>query len=419
MSSQYTPNRPTKTGISRTILRLAIAGALLVGVYQGYPIVRGLWQGMIPGAAPRDFLDEARQQKEAGDVTKAGLVLDEGIAAEGNADRRYALLRMRIDLARESEAWALAGDLLQRTLSEYPNSPDFPVLAAAFGEALERQDRIQEARKQYEEIIKASPTGMQAPALIGLGRLAEKEQELVKARDYYRNAFNDAERESQTWMQALEAMGRLNIALIFGQLETPESKYYTVESGDTLTSIGIKLNTTQGLLTRANGIPAEGELHPGQRLKHTPKDFRIVVERGTCRIYLMDNQGPFKMYPTGLGMPGYETTLGKYTIGSKQKDPTWFRPNGTPVPPNDPANELGTRWMPMVPAEEGLPTDLGIHGTIAPETIGFYKSHGCPRLRNESAEELYDLIVRSTPVEVVEKIDWAAAPAGAAVQAQP
>jgi lipoprotein-anchoring transpeptidase ErfK/SrfK len=221
--------------------------------------------------------------------------------------------------------------------------------------------------------------------------------------------MNDAAMDSDAWMQALEAMGRLNVELIFAQLETPESKYYTVESGDTLTSIGIKLNTTQGLLTRANGLSETDSLHPGQRLKHTPKDFRILVERSTCRLYLMDNQGPFKMYPTGLGMPGYETTLGKYTIGSKQKDPTWFRPNGAPVPPNDPANELGTRWMPMVPVEEGLPTDLGIHGTIAPETIGFYKSHGCPRLRNENAEELYDLIVRSTPVEVVEKIDWATA----------
>jgi lipoprotein-anchoring transpeptidase ErfK/SrfK len=105
-------------------------------------------------------------------------------------------------------------------------------------------------------------------------------------------------------------------------------------------------------------------------------------------------------------MPGYETTLGKYTIGNKQKDPTWFKPGSAPVPPGDPHNELGTRWMPLVPAEPGLPTDLGIHGTIAPETIGQYKSHGCPRLRKEDVEELYDLIVRSTPVEIVEKIDW-------------
>lgn len=74
------------------------------------------------------------------------------------------------------------------------------------------------------------------------------------------------------------------------------------------------------------------------------------------------------------------------------------------MPPNDPANELGTRWMPLAPADAGLPTDLGIHGTIAPETIGKYESHGCPRMFKKDVEELYDLVVRSTPVEIVERM---------------
>jgi len=60
--------------------------------------------------------------------------------------------------------------------------------------------------------------------------------------------------------------------------------------------------------------------------------------------------------------------------------------------------------MPLVPVEQGLPTDLGIHGTIEPETIGQYCSSGCPRMLPADVEELYDLIVRSTPVEIVEKM---------------
>ncbi|MCC6142734.1 MAG: L,D-transpeptidase, partial [Candidatus Hydrogenedentes bacterium] len=114
------------------------------------------------------------------------------------------------------------------------------------------------------------------------------------------------------------------------------------------------------------------------------------------------NEGIFKRYSVGLGMPGYETTPGKYKIGNKQKDPTWHKPGAEPIPAGDPRNELGTRWMPLVPTEEGLPTDLGIHGTIAPETIGKFESHGCARLHKEEVEELYDLVVRSTPVEIVE-----------------
>lgn len=91
-------------------------------------------------------------------------------------------------------------------------------------------------------------------------------------------------------------------------------------------------------------------------------------------------------------------------LGNKQKDPVWFKPGGGgSFPAGDPQNELGTRWMPLVPVEENLPTDLGIHGAVAPETIGDYKSHGCPRMLNAEVEELYDLVVRSTPVEIVEK----------------
>ena len=69
--------------------------------------------------------------------------------------------------------------------------------------------------------------------------------------------------------------------------------------------------------------------------------------------------------------------------------------------------------MPLIPVDEGLPRDLGIHGTIAPETIGSFSSSGCARMLNEEVEELYDLVVRSTPVDIVEVFEPAGAqPAG-------
>ena len=192
----------------------------------------------------------------------------------------------------------------------------------------------------------------------------------------------------------MDALGKLKTELIFSPMETPDSKVYELQKGDSLTSIGIKLNTTQGLLMRANNLTEQTTLQLGQRLKYTPKDFRILIERSTCRLFLLDNDGLFKRYYVGLGMPGYETTLGKYTIGNKEKDPIWHKKGSAPVPAGDPANELGTRWMPLVPTAEGLPKDLGIHGTIAPETIGQYKSHGCPRMKEE------EQFRRITPVHI-------------------
>ena len=203
--------------------------------------------------------------------------------------------------------------------------------------------------------------------------------------------------------EAIEALGAANVDLIFSPGEVPGSKVYVVEPGDNLTAIGIKLNTTLGLLMRANNIDDPARLQVGQRLKWTPKDFHIIIDRRHCLLYLMDKDGIFKRYRVGLGKPGFETTLGKYRIGNKEKDPTWHKQGEEPIPPGDPRNELGTRWMPLVPVEEGLPTDLGIHGTIAPATIGYHSSAGCARMLPADVEELYDLVVRSTPVEIVEE----------------
>ena len=85
-----------------------------------------------------------------------------------------------------------------------------------------------------------------------------------------------------------------------------------------------------------------------------------------------------------------------------------YKRGAAPIPPCDPANELGTRWMPFVTEEDGLPRDLGIHGTPYPETVGRYSSKGCARLRMDEVEELYDLVVRSTPVDVVDVFQPAA-----------
>ncbi|MFP4171911.1 MAG: L,D-transpeptidase family protein [Candidatus Hydrogenedentota bacterium] len=291
---------------------------------------------------------------------------------------------------------------LKRAISEFPNSPHHPKAALACARLLEENGDMEQALALYDEVRDTAAPEFRAEALTAFGRQAEREGELWEARDYYAKALEDAEWNSEAWGEALDGLGEANVELIFSSRETPESRYYEVQSGDNLTKIGVELNTTQGLLMRANNMEDPSNLRVGQRLKHTPKDFRIVIERSTRRLFLLDNDGIFKRYEVGLGRPGQETVLGSYRVGNKQKDPAWFKPGHGVIPANDPRNELATRWMPMVPEEEGLPTDLGIHGTIAPETIGEYDSNGCVRMYTEEVEELYDLVVRATPVEVVE-----------------
>ncbi len=60
--------------------------------------------------------------------------------------------------------------------------------------------------------------------------------------------------------------------------------------------------------------------------------------------------------------------------------------------PKGPNSPVGVVWMALSKPH------FGIHGTSAPETIGYSNSHGCVRLTNWDATELGHLISKGTPV---------------------
>jgi len=348
-----------------------------------------------------ESLAEARELYHQGDLAKAQEAL-EPLAQSGDdaAGPQAAILLAR--LYEDQGESAKAVGLLEEAYGDYSASPDYARVAVAYAKALENAGSLERATAIFREVRDSAPPELRAPALTGLGRQAERKNDLYAARDLYREAADDAKWDSPAWNEALDALGEINTGLIFAPMKTPESKVYMVERGDSITAIGNKLNTTQGLLMRANGLNEHSILNINQQLKYTPKNFKIIIERSKCRLFVVDKDGIFKRYKVGLGKPGHETALGSYKIGNKEKDPIWHKPGEGPIPPGDPRNELGTRWMPLVPDQEGLPPDLGIHGTIRPETVGYYSSNGCARLLPDDIEELYDLVVRATPVEIVE-----------------
>jgi tetratricopeptide (TPR) repeat protein len=379
---------------------------LALGAGAGYLFRNGrpalLGRGVADNDAAQKTLEEARGLVAQGDfaaaVEKLKPLLKMG---DPVLTPRAIVLQADADAGAGNADAALKG--LEQGMNDYRTSTEYPALTTRYARQLEKAGRSEDARNLYQSLRDNAPAAFRAAGVAGLGRLKEAEGDLVVARDLFREAAEAAPWGCPEWNEAVDPLGRLNVQLIFSATPTPESRFYAIEKGDSVTSIGIKLNTPQGLLLRANNMTDATRLTLGARLKYTPKDFSIVIERGTCQMFLFDNRGLFKRYHVGLGMPGHETALGKYTIGNKQKDPTWFKPGAGPVTSGDPGNELGTRWMPIVPAEANLPTDLGIHGTIHPETVGEYSSHGCARLTNPEVEELYDLVVRSTPVTIVDK----------------
>lgn len=126
---------------------------------------------------------------------------------------------------------------------------------------------------------------------------------------------------------------------------------------------------------------------------------RIVVDLSELRLYLYRDEHLVKWYHVATGQPDYPTPTGTYCIVEKVKDPTWLPPNSDwaktakPIKPGT-ENPLGTRWM-----GTSAP-GVGIHGIPPSEdsSIGTYASHGCVRMHNWDAVDLFDRVSVGMPV---------------------
>ena len=126
---------------------------------------------------------------------------------------------------------------------------------------------------------------------------------------------------------------------------------------------------------------------------------QIVVDIGDLHLYLYRNGKLVKSYPVATGQPAYPTPTGTYSIVNMVEDPTWLPPDSDwakdaqPIPPGT-ENPLGTRWMGT------SASGVGMHGVPPSEdgSIGTYASHGCIRMHNWDAVDLFDRVVIGMPV---------------------
>lgn len=123
----------------------------------------------------------------------------------------------------------------------------------------------------------------------------------------------------------------------------------------------------------------------------------VLIKLGEHRLYLFNREDEENSYLIATGMPQYPTPTGRFHIYYKEKNPTWLPTSewakdqrGIPVPPG-PNNPLGGYWM-------DLGGGIGIHATPFPSTLGQSASHGCIRMSDEGAAELFGLVKVGTPV---------------------
>ena len=144
----------------------------------------------------------------------------------------------------------------------------------------------------------------------------------------------------------------------------------------------------------------------------------VLVHLATNRVYIIEGTASLWSAPAGTGtgfrLAGsdqkwtFTTPRGLFRVRRKEKDPVWIAPDwyyverGLRVPPADSRSR-------RIPGAMGttaiyLGDGIAIHGTFSPGLImnpdpeSRRVSHGCIRLTNEAARELYHLVEVGTPV---------------------
>jgi lipoprotein-anchoring transpeptidase ErfK/SrfK len=135
---------------------------------------------------------------------------------------------------------------------------------------------------------------------------------------------------------------------------------------------------------------------------------RLIISKTGFWTHAVDASGKILYhFPSTLGS-GYlssadESPTGGFKITSISWNPafhyqpTLFAEVSDKKPeahlPKGPNSPVGIVWMALSKPH------FGIHGTSAPETIGYTNSHGCVRLTNWDASELGHLVSKGIPVE--------------------
>ena len=127
----------------------------------------------------------------------------------------------------------------------------------------------------------------------------------------------------------------------------------------------------------------------------------VVIRQKEFRLHLYDREKEVNSFKVAVGMPQYPTPNGRFHITYKERNPTWLPTSewakdkqGIPQPPG-PNNPLGGYWM-------DIGGGIGIHATPFPNSLGSQASHGCIRMADADAAELFTAVKVGTPVFITE-----------------
>jgi len=274
-------------------------------------------------------------------------------------------------------------------VSAVPTTPREPVTLIAMAPATnpvaagESGASSTSPNRNLEEILKEYRAGKRIRARTELNRL------LAATTD------EKVQRELREHLQRIAAETIFSPGFVEND---PLIERYAVQPGDVLIQIGRRFSVPHEIIMRLNGIRDPRRIRPGQILKIPRGPFHVVIDKSDFRLDLYLQDLYVRSFRVGLGSD-YSTPEGLWVVKERLRNPTYYPPPGSPikriVPPDDPENPLGERWIGLrgVEGDAVGREGYGIHGTIEPESIGRNASLGCVRLLNEDVEFLFDTLL--------------------------
>lgn len=173
---------------------------------------------------------------------------------------------------------------------------------------------------------------------------------------------------------------------------------YEIRAGDNLISIGRRYEVPHEAIMLINGIADARRIRAQQKIKvpNGPFHAEISISQFRLDLYLQDTY--VRSFRVGLGA-SQSTPAGVWLVKDRLENPTYFPPASATdkriIPPNDPGNPLGVRWIGLEGIEGAAvgQESYGIHGTNEPHTIGQAVSMGCVRMLNEDVTWVYKFLL--------------------------
>ena len=222
------------------------------------------------------------------------------------------------------------------------------------------------------------------------------------------NAYNLIVSKNCESKEIIDLFSKANLNNLKAKNDEFNKTWYVVQSGDSLSKIKKKFNTTVELIKLLNDRQTD-LIRVGERLlvfkgsnANDKNAFSIIVSKSKNTLDLMLHERLFKRYSVGTGKFG-KTPEVDFFVYDKIEEPPWTRPSDNKIIEyGDPENVLGTRWFALKSPKNPELTGFGIHGTWERDSIGYQSSDGCVRMFNEDVEELFKLIPRNTIVKIIQ-----------------